>query len=81
MVVLIFLSIASFFVVYWMLASIGSFTVTCEFNEMFTSATTYLTLLFFTFSFVLIDSGMQMANAEIVAYMLKQKELQRQNEI
>jgi hypothetical protein len=43
---------------------------------MFTSMTSYLTLLFFSFTFVLVDSGLQMANAEIIAYMLKQKELE-----
>ena len=76
-VTLIFLSIASFFIVYYVLCQLASYQVGGEFYHMFTSMTSYLTLLFFSFTFVLVDSGMQMANAEIIAYMLKQKELEQ----
>lgn len=75
-VFLIFLSIASFFVVYYLLCTWASYQVGGEFYHMFTSVTSYLTLLFFSFTFVLIDSGLQMANAEIIAYMLKVKEME-----
>lgn len=47
---------------------------------MFTSVVSYLTLFFFSISFVLIDSGMQMANAEITGYMWAQKELEEIDE-
>ena len=71
MVTLIVLSITSFFVAYWFLSYLGSETVTGEFDHLFTYSTTYFVLLFFSFTFVLIDSGLMMANAEIIAYMLK----------
>ena len=71
MVTLIVLSIASFFLAYWALSEIGTYTMAGEFEHQFTYSTTYFTLVFFSFTFVLIDSGLMMANAEIIAYMLK----------
>ena len=51
----------------------ASYQVGGEFYHMFTSITSYLTLIFFSFTFVLIDTGMERANAEIIKYMMQMK--------
>lgn len=40
-----------------------------EFGQTYEQLNVYLLLLFFTFSYVMIDSGMQMVNEEIRNYM------------
>jgi hypothetical protein len=44
---------------------------------MFTSITSYLTLIDFSITFVLIDTGMERANAEIIKYMMQMKDIEK----
>jgi len=76
-VTLIFLSIASFFIVYYLLANLGTYQVGGEFYHMFTNVTSYLTLIFFSFTYILIDTGMERANAEIIKYMMQMKDIEK----
>lgn len=46
-----------------------------EFVHTYGEIQTYLVLLFFTFSYVLIDNGLQLAGAEIRYYMNIRREL------
>ncbi len=55
----------------------ASYQVGGEFYHMFTSITSYLTLIFFSFTFVLIDTGMERANAEIIKYMMQMKDIEK----
>ena len=50
------------------------------FYELLTFPETYVTLLFFAFSYVLIDAGMRYASLEINAIYMRRKELQEFNE-
>jgi len=45
-----------------------------EFAHTYGEFTTYLVLLFVSFSYILIDNGLQMAGAEIRYYTLKRKQ-------
>ena len=44
---------------------------------MYTNVTSYLTLIFFSFTYILIDTGMERANAEIIKYMMQMKDIDR----
>lgn len=78
---LVIASIASYFAAFWFLtyysAEADDFGV---FYELITFAQTYMTLIFFTFSYVLIDAGMRFASLEINAIFLRRKELQEYQE-
>lgn len=44
---------------------------------MYTNVTSYLTLIFFSFTYILIDTGMERANAEIIKYMMQMKDIEK----
>lgn len=68
------LSIASYFIVFFLLSLIQNYTETGEFYHIYGETQTYLCLIFFSLSYILIDYGLEKANAEIVLYMIKKRE-------
>ena len=75
LILLVMLSILSYFVCFWFLtwysAEADDFDV---FMELVTFAQTYAILIFFMFSYVLVDSGMRYASMEINAILERRKE-------
>ena len=73
-------SIFSFFPVFWAVCYFGNYTLQGAFYHIFTAGQCYMLLVFFTCVFVLIDTGLQMANAEIRNYMLERNVIKRKME-
>jgi hypothetical protein len=72
------LSILSFFIIFAILTNLVKYSnsdLNGEFVHTYGEIQTYLVLLFFTFSYILIDNGLQLAGAEIRYYMNKRREL------
>lgn len=69
-------SIVSFFVVFSILTNLkkSASDLNGEFAHTYGESTPYFVLLFVTFSYILIDNGLQMAGAEIRYYTLKRKQ-------
>lgn len=72
------MSILSFFIIFAILTNLVKYSnsdLNGEFVHTYGEIQTYLVLLFFTFSYILIDNGLQLAGAEIRYYMNKRREL------
>lgn len=69
-------SIVSFFIVFSILTNLkmSPTDLNGEFAHTYGELTTYFVLIFFTFSYILIDNGLQMAGAEIRYYTIKRKQ-------
>ena len=69
-------SIASFFIVFAILTNLKKTATDLngEFAHTYGESTTYFVLIFISFSYILIDNGLQMAGAEIRYYTLKRKQ-------
>ena len=63
----------SFFIFFWGLTTIESYTLNGQFNHTYGEPQTYFILIFFSLSYILIDSGLQLANAEIRFYIEKKR--------
>lgn len=70
----IFGSIASFFIVFALFSLLIDTSVYGELSHTYCELQTYMILVFFTFSYILIDNGMQMVDAEIRTFMEKKRE-------
>lgn len=75
----IFGSILSFFLIFDIMDHMMATSTYGEFWHEYNQIQVYNLLLFFTFSYVLIDNGMQMVNAEIRTYMrIKRQQIEKQ---
>jgi len=76
LLLLVIASIAIYFVAFWFITyynpAADDFDV---FYELMTFSQSYMTIIFFTFSYVLIDAGMRYASLEINAIFIRRKEL------
>ena len=79
-VIFVLLSIAAFFVCFWGLCAIVNYELYGEFNHLYGFPETYFSLLFFTFAYVLVDSGLQLANSEVRRWMMNRSEVQKRLE-
>lgn len=69
------LSISLFYLAFYGLSTMENYTLTGEFEHLYGFPETYFSLLFFTFAYVLIDSGLQLANSEVRRWMMQRQEL------
>lgn len=75
--ILVLASIAVYLACLWFASSYSAATDDFgAFYEILTFPETYVTLIFFMFSYVLIDAGMRTASLEINAIYLRRIELQ-----
>lgn len=59
-------SIVSFFVTFWLLSSIPNYYLYGIYDEILLMPESYITLVFFSFSYILVDAGMTAVNNELM---------------
>lgn len=69
---------AFFIPLYYTICITGNYPYSGNFIFMFKDAQVWMLLIFFTISFVAVDQGMLMANAELRNYMLERNYQERQ---
>ena len=72
-VTLILLSIGSYFGVFLVLDSIPIYNDYGTFQVLFSEPISYFAIVFFTFSYVLIDAGAKFANSTVTSWYIRRK--------
>ena len=74
-VTLILLSIGSYFAVFLVLDNIPIYNDFGTFQILFVQPISYFAIVFFTFSYVLIDAGAKFANSTVTSWYIKRKSI------
>lgn len=76
---MVFVSIASFFIIFYFFSIIQAMSTTGEFQHTYNRLQSYCVLILLTFSYILIDNGQQQVNIEIDYFIKKRiKEIEKQ---